>query len=61
MRKLRDFFRRQDGLTTVEWVVLCSVVLLAAMGISSYILQSAEGLGGSVAHQMDHAADEVDD
>jgi hypothetical protein len=59
MRKLRDFCRQQDGLTTVEWVVLCSVVLLAALGISTFVLESAEGLGGSVAHQMDHAADDV--
>jgi len=61
MRKLRNVFRRQDGLTTIEWVVICAVVLVAAMGISSFVLRSASGLGGSVAHQMDHAADDVND
>jgi Flp pilus assembly pilin Flp len=60
MRKLHEFFRKEDGLTTTEWVVLCAVVLLAAMGISSFVLQSAEGLGGAVAGQMDAAAEEVD-
>jgi hypothetical protein len=59
MRSIGDFFRRRSGLATVEWVVLCAVVLLAAAGISRLILQSADGLGGAVADKMDKAAGEV--
>jgi hypothetical protein len=56
MRSIRNFFKKRDGLATVEWVVLCAVVLLAAAGISKLILQSADGLGGSVAKKMCVAA-----
>jgi len=59
MRSLRNFFVKRDGLATVEWVVLCAVVLLAAAGISKLILQSADGLGGSVAKKMDTVAGEI--
>jgi hypothetical protein len=46
-------------LTTVEWVVLCAVVLLAAVGISNMVLQGADELGGAVADKMSDAADQV--
>jgi Flp pilus assembly pilin Flp len=53
------FLRDQSGLTTIEWVVLCAVVLLAAFGISNMVLQGADKLGGSVATKMSTAADQV--
>ena len=56
MRSIRNFFRKRDGLATVEWVVLCAVVLLAAAGISNMILQGADKLGGSVTKKMCTAA-----
>ena len=59
MRTVSKFFRSTDGLTTVEWVVLCAVVLLAALGISNMVLQGADKLGGSVATKMGTAADSV--
>ena len=59
MRKTLEFFRNEDGLTTVEWVMLCAVVLLAALGISNMVLQGADELGGAVAGQMSDAADNV--
>jgi Flp pilus assembly pilin Flp len=60
MRNFIRFFKRDDGLTTVEWVVLCAVVLLAALGISNMVLQGADDLGNAVANQMSDAADDVD-
>jgi hypothetical protein len=59
MRRLVTFLKRNDGLTTVEWVVLCAVVLLAALGISNMVLQGADTLGGAVADKMTVAADQV--
>jgi Flp pilus assembly pilin Flp len=59
VRTVFAFFRRDEGLTTVEWVVLCAVVLLAAVGISNMVLQGADELGGAVADKMSDAADQV--
>jgi hypothetical protein len=59
VRKVFAFFRRDEGLTTVEWVVRCAVVLLAAVGISNMVLQGADELGGAVADKMSDAADQV--
>jgi hypothetical protein len=59
MRRIRDFLERTCGVTTIEWVAICAVVLLAAFGISSYVLQAAEGLGGSVAKGMKDAASDI--
>lgn len=61
MRSFIGFLRKTHGLTTIEWVCLCAVVLLAALGISNMVLQGADDLGGAVAHQMEHAADEIED
>ena len=55
MRLLR-FLRRNDGLTTVEWVVLCGIVLIAALAISGTVMTGAGNLGTSVANKMDDAA-----
>jgi len=58
MRRLIGFLRRNDGLTTIEWVVLCGVLLFAALGISTMITNGAGDLGNSVATQMSTAADD---
>jgi hypothetical protein len=60
MRRIRNFLERTCGLATIEWVALCAVVLLAAFGISAFVLQGADALGGSVAKGMEKAADDVD-
>ena len=59
MRTVFGFLRREDGLTTVEWVVLTAVVLLAALGISNMVLQGADDLGGAVADRMSQTADDI--
>ena len=58
--KIDKFIRNEAGLTTIEWVVISAVVLVAALAISSSILGGANDLGGAVANQMSIAADEVD-
>ena len=60
MRSFIGFLRKTHGLTTVEWVCLCAVVLLAALGISNMVLQGANDLGEAVADQMEDTADEID-
>jgi hypothetical protein len=59
MRRIRAFLERTCGVTTIEWVALCAVVLLAAFGISAFVLQGADALGGSVAKGMQKAADDI--
>ena len=59
MRRIRVFLERTCGLTTIEWVALCAVVLLAAFGISTFVLEGADALGGSVAKGMKDAADDI--
>jgi Flp pilus assembly pilin Flp len=59
MRRLNEFLNDESGLTTIEWVSLCAVVLIAAIAISSIVLEGADALGGAVATQMEEAADEV--
>ena len=60
MRRIRVFLERTCGLTTIEWVALCAVVLLAAFGISSFVLQSADALSGSVAKGMQKASSDIE-
>ncbi len=60
MRSFLSFLRKTDGVQTLEWVALCAVIVLAALGISAFILEGADGLSGAVVDQMGEAADEVD-
>jgi Flp pilus assembly pilin Flp len=57
--RFNQFLKADEGLTTVEWVVLAAVCLLAALGISNMVLGGANELGGAVADQMSDAADDV--
>jgi hypothetical protein len=59
VKHIIGFLRKTCGLTTIEWVSLCAVVLIAAMGISAFVLQATEGLGGSVAKGMTKAAADI--
>lgn len=51
------FLRDIRGVTTIEWVVIAAVAMLAALGISNMVLQGADELGDSVAGRMCNAAD----
>ncbi len=60
MRSLKRFLRDERGITTIEWVAITVVAMLAAFGISNMVLQGADDLGGSVANRMSDAADDLD-
>lgn len=60
MKKQCSFIRDEKGLTTIEWVSICAVVLLAAVAISSMVLSGANDLGTAVTDKMSAAADDVD-
>ena len=60
MRSFLGFLKKTHGITTIEWVALCAIVLLAALGISSFVLQGVDGLGGAVVDNMEEAADNLD-
>ena len=59
MRKFFDFLRETHGLTTVEWVAVCAIVLVGAIAISQAIVNGSQDLGNSVATQMEEAADDL--
>lgn len=59
MLKLPNFIRDEKGLTTIEWVSICAVVLLAAIAITSMVLSGANDLGIAVTDKMSAAADDV--
>ena len=58
MRSITSFLKKSDGLTTIEWVVLCAVVLFGALAVSQSILGGAGTLGTSVTNKMTCAADD---
>jgi Flp pilus assembly pilin Flp len=60
MLKLSRFLRDEKGLTTIEWVSICAVVLIAAVAISSMVLSGADDLGTAVTDKMSAAADDVE-
>jgi hypothetical protein len=43
------FFGKTDGVVTVEWVAIAAVMVLAAIGVTAFTMQSTEGAGASVA------------
>jgi hypothetical protein len=48
MRIFRMFLRRDEGLVTIEWVGIAAVMVLAAVGISAFVMQGADVAGQSV-------------
>lgn len=42
------FFRKTDGLVTVEWVGIAAVMVLAAVGITSFVMQGTDHAGSQV-------------
>lgn len=51
-----NFLRNKDGLVTIEWVAIAAVMVLAALGISGYLVQG--GIG--VAHKVSGGLASVD-
>jgi hypothetical protein len=42
------FFRKEDGLVTIEWVGIAAVVVLAGLAITVFVMQGADGASGRV-------------
>jgi len=37
-----NFFRKTDGLATIEWVSIAAVMVLAAVSIASFVMQGTD-------------------
>jgi len=59
MAPINKFLHRDEGLVTIEWVGIAAVMVIAAIGITSYIMEGADGVGGSVDTGLDALADAV--
>ena len=60
MRNLiKSYIKNEDALVTIEWVGISAVVFIAAVVITTFMLQSASGLGDAVADKMDASATEI--
>jgi hypothetical protein len=42
------FIRKTDGLVTIEWVGIAAVLVLAAVGVTSFVMQGTDAAGGTV-------------
>ena len=42
------FLRKDDGLVTVEWVGISAVMILAAIGITVFVMQGSDTAGGKI-------------
>jgi len=42
------FFKKTDGVVTIEWVAIAAVMVLAAIGVTAYTMQAADGAGSTV-------------
>ena len=42
------FLRKTDGLVTVEWVGISCVLVLGAIAIAAFTMQSADAAGGAI-------------
>jgi hypothetical protein len=46
---MMNFLRRDHGLVTVEWVGIGAVMVLAAIAVTSYVMQGVDHAGDHVA------------
>ncbi len=42
------FFRKEDGLVTIEWVGIAAVMVLAALAITAFVMQGADTAAGTI-------------
>jgi hypothetical protein len=42
------FFRKEDGLVTIEWVGIAAVMVLAALAITAFVMQGADQASNTV-------------
>lgn len=49
MSKIKSFLKNEEGLVTIEWIGIAAVCLIAAVAISGFIMEGADGAGGNIA------------
>ena len=59
MKNLLKFTQREEGLVTIEWVGIAAVMVLAAIGITAFVMQGADDAGGSVQAGLNIVADQA--
>ena len=50
---MKKFIHKDDGLVTIEWVGIAAVMVLAAIAITAFVMQSTNDLSGRVATGLD--------
>ena len=56
MLLFRKFLRRDEGLVTIEWVGIAAVMVLAAIGITAFVMQGADVAGDSINTRLQDVA-----
>jgi hypothetical protein len=64
VRHLEDFemikfVKKDDGLVTIEWVGIAAVMVLAAIAVTAFIMQSASNGAAAVGKGMDGVATSI--
>jgi hypothetical protein len=57
---LREARVEERGAITAEWVVVVAVLVLAAVGITAFLMESADGLAGAIDGQLQDLIPEDD-
>jgi hypothetical protein len=47
------FFRQTHGLVTIEWVCIAALMVLAALSITSFLMQGSSDTGVAVRARLD--------
>jgi Flp pilus assembly pilin Flp len=51
-RDLRSFFRADDGIATIEWVVLAGAMVIGTIGVAYIIMAGLAGAASGIASQL---------
>jgi hypothetical protein len=54
-RKVARFLRETRGLVTIEWVGIVMVALLAAVSLTSFVMQRSAGVGEAIDKRLEAA------
>jgi hypothetical protein len=53
------FVQKDDGLVTIEWVGIAAVMVLAAIAVTAFVMQSASDASQSVSNGMGGVASSI--
>lgn len=57
MHVLRDFFRNEDGLVTVEWVALSAALVVGAIAVGWIVMNNMKAPANAIGTNITTAAD----